>query len=42
LCNEKLHGERIYTSDDGVQGFGSNSKSEEGNEDDIGEHDEEV
>ncbi len=42
LCNEKLHGEGNYTWDDGVQGSGSNSRNEEGTEDDIGECDEEA
>lgn len=43
---DELHGEGSYTSKDGVQGstceFSSNSKSKKGNEDDIGEGDEEV
>ncbi len=41
LCKEELHGERGYTWDDGVQRFWSNSKSEEGNEDDIAKYDKE-
>ncbi len=42
LCKEKLHGKGSYMWYNDVQGFGSNSKSNEGNEDDIREHNEEV
>jgi len=45
LCSEELHGEGIYTFEDGVQGssceFGSDSRNKEESEDDIGEGDEE-
>ncbi len=45
LCNEELHGEGSYTSEDNVQGsmckFGFDSRNKEGSEDDIGEGDEE-
>ncbi|CAM6041971.1 unnamed protein product, partial [Sphagnum compactum] len=41
LCNEELHGKGSYTLEDSVQSFacnsGSNSRSKEGSEDDIGE-----
>jgi len=42
LCNEDLHGKGSYTLDDGMQGFGFDSKNKEGSEHDIGEHDEEA
>ncbi len=42
LCNEELHGEGNYTSNDNVQGSSFDSNNEEGNEVDIGERDEEV
>ncbi len=46
LCNEELHGERCYTSKDGVQAFlcdsSFNSRSKDWNEDDIGEGGEEA
>jgi hypothetical protein len=42
LYNEELHGEGIYTLDDGVQGSSFDSKSKERSEDDIEKHDEEV
>ncbi len=37
FCNEELHGEGSYTSNDNVQGSSFDSKNKEGNEDDISE-----
>jgi hypothetical protein len=46
LCNEELHGKGSFTSKEDVQGyacdFGSDSRIEEGNEDNIVEGDEEA
>ncbi len=40
MCNEELHGERNYTLDGDMQGFGFDYRNKEGSEDDIGEGDE--